>query len=89
MDSYTKQLSVKVVSPAEQIVDQAKSELKREDINPSEITKMLHKPKRRRAKRTSKSNKKSGKIVKIKRKRTGVKKSKTHRKKNTRDIFQF
>ena len=36
-------VAIKTVSPAEQIVDQAKSELKRDGINTSEMTSLVHK----------------------------------------------
>lgn len=47
-------MSVKVVSPAEQTLDQAKSELKRDGINSSEITSLIHKRKNRRTVNKSK-----------------------------------
>ena len=69
LDRYSKEnvtpVTVKAVTPAEQTVQQAASELKREDINPTELTKMVQKTKRRRKRRTSKK----GRIVKIVKKR--------------------
>ncbi len=47
-ESNTNQLPVKVVTPAEQTVEHVTSELQREDINPSSVVGMFHKPKRRR-----------------------------------------
>jgi hypothetical protein len=46
-------VSIKAVSPAEQTVNQAKSELKREDINSSEILSLLHNLSRQTSKRKS------------------------------------
>ena len=54
-------LPIKAVAPAEQTVQQAASELKRENINPDVAAKMIQNPEKRRRKR-------KGKIVKIKRK---------------------
>ena len=41
-------LTVEVVSPAQQTVERAKSELEREDIKPSAVAKAVHNRKRRR-----------------------------------------
>lgn len=54
-------LPLKAVSPAEQTVQQAKSELERQNIKPSAVVDMIQKPKRRRQRRVGKS----GKIKKI------------------------
>lgn len=53
-ESDAKQLPVKVVAPAEQTVEQAKSALKRENINPSVVADMFHTHARRRRLKTSK-----------------------------------
>lgn len=69
LDRYTsnedsvKPVSVKAVAPAEQTVQQAASELKRDNINPSAVAEMIQKPEKRRRKRSSKRN--SGRIEKI------------------------
>ncbi len=57
----TVQPSIKAVAPAEQTVQQAASELKRDNINLDTAAKMIQKPEKRRRKRRSK-------IVKIKNK---------------------
>ena len=49
----TENLPIKTVSPAEQTVQQAVSELKRENINPDSVMKVSHKSKSRRRKKTS------------------------------------
>jgi hypothetical protein len=86
MDKYVSstpnkpQLPVKIVSPAEQVVDQVKSELMRENIKPSEVKKIFHKPRSRPRKQPSKKKykTKSKKVRKIKKSRTNKKsKSKT------------
>jgi hypothetical protein len=59
----TSGLSLKRVSPAEQTVDQAKSELERENIKPSEVKALFQTPKNPRRYRLSakrKSNAKDG-----------------------------
>ena len=61
------QLPLKAVSPAQQTVLQAKSELERENIKPSDAADMIQKPARRRRRRTAKS----GKIKKIGRSQKG------------------
>lgn len=75
IESQNKQVSVKAVSPAEQTVQQARSELERENIKPSAVAEMNHKSKPRRMRRMSKKKKiaklkrdKNRKIVKISRK---------------------
>jgi hypothetical protein len=95
-----RQLPVKVVEPAEQTVAQAKSELKRDDINPELVTAALHTAKGRRKRQTSQKKQttkrqKSGKIVRIK--QTGGrkqlkqrnKKQKTYRDVSKADILGF
>lgn len=47
-------LPIAAVVPAEQTVQQAASELKRENINPEAVAKMIQKTEKRRRKRTSK-----------------------------------
>ena len=88
--SEAEQLAVKVVSPAEQTVDQAKSELERENINLSKVRGMIQKAQRRRGRKTreKKKKKKIGKIIKKKR-QTGGRKVKVQKRKKTKDIFQF
>ncbi|OOZ35903.1 hypothetical protein [Solemya elarraichensis gill symbiont] len=102
MDQYIsaqsdgQQFPVKIVSPAEQTVDQAKSELVRENIKPSTIQRLFQKETSRPTKHSSKNktsknnnkNKKSGKITK---KPSGKqKKNKLYKiKKNVRDIFEY
>lgn len=51
IESQNKQVPVKAVSPAEQTVQQAKSELERENIKPSAVAEMNHKSKPRRMRR--------------------------------------
>ncbi|MES9880033.1 MAG: hypothetical protein ABW185_04045 [Sedimenticola sp.] len=46
-------LPIEAVAPAEQTVQQAASELKRENINPEAVSKMIQKTEKRRRKRTS------------------------------------
>ena len=93
--SNTTQLPVKIVSPSEQVVDQAKSELERENIKPTQIKNMAHKSKSRRGKHTHNRktrahkkprNQKGGKIGK---KTRGKKRGKIHKIKNKKDIFNF
>lgn len=55
-ESQDNQLPIKIVSPAEQTVQQARSELERENIKTSAVLKMNHKLKPRCLKRTSKNN---------------------------------
>lgn len=102
IESQNKELSVKAVSPAEQTVQQARSELERENIKPSTVVEMNHKLKPRRLKRMSKKKKtaklrrgKNRKIVKISRKRQKGGKKVKHRRKvkskksSRKDIFSF
>lgn len=70
------QVSVKAVSPAEQTVDQAKSELKRDDISNLENVSTVHKTFRRHRGRNSKNETGSRKVsVKPSRKKRINKKS--------------
>ena len=62
--SNTQQLPVKIVSPAEQVVDQAKSELNPENIKPSAVKEIFNKPKSRRGKQPS--SKKTSKKLNVK-----------------------
>ncbi|KAL4225236.1 hypothetical protein ACF0H5_015925 [Mactra antiquata] len=66
----TKSVVLNSIAPAQQTVEQAKSELKREDINPISVVKTFHKSNSRSHRRTKykptysrKSNKKLGKRV--------------------------
>ena len=72
--------SIKAVLPAEQTTAQAKSELEREDINPTEIVDMLHSSTRRhrRGIKRKRSNKNTHKGAKRQR---GSGKKRTHSKK--------
>lgn len=95
----TANCKIKAVLPAEQTAAQAKSELEREDINPSAVVDMVQKPLRRRVKRirrtpshTRVKNQKGG----ARKRRTGAKKPKRtkHPRRNNvkavirkRDIF--
>jgi hypothetical protein len=91
-DNRGRQLPVKVVEPAEQTVAQAKSEMKRDNINPELVTAALHIAKGRRKRQTSKKKQttkrhKLGKIVQIK--QTGGRKQlkqQNNKKKIYRDI---
>lgn len=103
IETQNKQLPVKTVSPAEQTVEQAKSELEREHIKPTTIKSMNHNlKKRRRRQKLPKKNRikvkriHKGKIYRISRKqlkggknikRGKKRKSKSNRKK--KDIFEF
>ena len=62
-------VSVKAVSPAEQTVNQAKSELKREDINMLDSGILSHNKNKRRRRRTAKSSKRNKKRSSVKHKK--------------------
>lgn len=64
----TAHLSLKAVSPSEQTVQQAKSELERDHIKPSVVAEMIQKPRKRRQRRTARS----GKIKKITKRQKGA-----------------
>ena len=75
IESQNNQIPVKAVTPAEQTVQQAKSELERESIKPPTVADMNHKLKAYRRRRMSKTKKsvnarrgQKGKNVKIARK---------------------
>lgn len=86
-------VSVKAVSPAEQTVEQAKSEMKRENINIIDSGILVHNKKSRQRRQKSKSKSKRG-VVKVKRtyktkqKRKHKRKYKPTHKRNTSVVRQ-
>jgi hypothetical protein len=101
VDAYTdvfednrQQQPVKVVTPAEQTVAQAKSELKRDDINPKVVSAALHTVKGSRGRRTSKKTKqqtrKKERTSKGQReRRTSSKKQQTRKKERSQNIAKI
>ena len=75
----TDSVPIELVSPAEQTVNQAKSELKREDINTSEILSLLHKLSKPTSKRKSSKKTKSKTTEIKKRKKQGNKETRTQK----------
>ena len=81
-------LSVKAVSPAQQTVEQAKSELKRVDISSPDTSNLIQKRSNHRRSHTSKTSRKRGSSLKKRNKKSIQKNRKPNKKRSKRVVYK-